>query len=156
MVFHSTPKRCQFAIRSTRLLELNRLNPQVPICYRPVVPLEPDRASRLLVLGHRPARGAVEFDVFVDDLAVVEELHNSRVGDLLAAGVESWRAERDVEALPFAGRLAGIDERGVALDVLLIDPTRVDAAAFDSRILILFDAETVIDLHLIAAHQIDS
>src|ERR1039458_10006825 len=140
----------------SKLLQINRFHPQVPIRHRPVIPLQPDRAGRLLVLGYWPAGRTAEFDVFMDELAVVHELHNLRVGDLLAAGVKAWRAEGDVECLPLAGRLAGVDAWGVAFDVLLIDPAGVDAATFDARILILLSPKAVIHLHLIAAHQIHS
>src|ERR1035441_6236578 len=136
-----------------KLLQINRLDPQVPIGHRPVVTLEPDWAGRLLVLCHWSAGGAVELHVFVNNFAVVDDLNNLGVGDLLAAGVKSWRPEGEVERLPLAGRLAGVDAWGMAFDVLLIDPARVDAAAFDARILVLLYPETVIDLDLIAAHQ---
>src|ERR1035437_4271413 len=138
----------------SRLLEIKRPHSQVPIRHRPVMSLQPDRAGWLLVLGYWTAGRAAEFDVFMDELAVVRELNNLRIGDLPAAGVKAWRAEGDVEGLPLAGRLAGVDARGVPLDVLLIDPARVNATAFDARILILLDPKAVIHLHLIAAHQI--
>src|ERR1039458_4771549 len=136
----------------SKLLQINRFHPQVPIRHRPVVALQPDGAGRLFALGYWTAGRPAEFDVFMDELAVVHELNNLRIGDLLAAAVKAWRAEGDVECLPLAGRLTGVDARGVALDVLLIDPPRVNAAAFDARILILLDPKAVIHLHLIAAH----
>src|ERR1035441_6343825 len=49
-----------------KLVQLNRLDPQVPIGDWPVVSLEPDWAGRLFVLGHWFAGGTVEFDVFVN------------------------------------------------------------------------------------------
>ena len=42
------------------------------------------------------------------ELAVVQDAHHFRIADFLAAGIESRRAELDVEGLPFPGGLLAL------------------------------------------------
>lgn len=120
-----------------------------------MVALEPNRADRLFIFPKRGAGWAGQLDVLVNDLTVVHDFNESGIGDLLAVGVKTRRAEGDIERLPLAGRLADIDARGVAFNILVVDPARVNATAFNARISVPLDTKAVIDLNLVAAHQID-
>ena len=84
-----------------------------------MISLEQDRAGRLFLLRKSAAGRAGEFDIFVDDLAVVNHFHHFRILGLFAVGIEARRAEGDVESLPLACQLAGVDARRVAFDILL-------------------------------------
>src|ERR1051325_7261329 len=119
-----------------------------------MIALQPNRAGWLLLFRRTAPRRAGHLDIFVDHFAVVDQLDHFGIGDLFAAGIETGRAKRNVEPLPLTRRFAGVRQRGVALHILITDPARVDAATFDSRIFVLLDAETVIDLNFVAAHEI--
>src|SRR6185436_940674 len=101
---------------------------------RAVIALQHDRPFGLLVLPRAGPRRAGDFPVLVDDLAVVGDLHEPRRGGLLSGGVEPRRAEDDVEGLPLARRLGGVDLRRMAFVAFLPlaargVPPLVDAAA---------------------------
>ncbi len=102
----------------------------------------------------RAAGWTFELNVLLDNLSVVRDADHLRVGELLPPRIESRRSEKDVEGLPLSGRLARIDARRVAINVLLINPSRVDAAALDSGVSVLVHAIAVVHLDLIAALEI--
>src|SRR5438552_1394476 len=101
---------------------------QIPESNRAVISLEHDRAGRLFLERHGAARWAVEFHVFMDDLAVVDDFDHFCVLDFFAGGIETGRSKGDIEGLPLARRLAGIDARRMSFDGLAADRAPVNAA----------------------------
>jgi len=103
------------SFRDTPLLRLHVPDADIAIGHRAVVALEHEGAFGLLIAVGRGAGGAGDLDVLVDDLAVVDDLDEDGVGDLLAVLVEARGFEDDVEALPLAGRLGCVDAGRMAL-----------------------------------------
>ena len=90
----------------------------------------------------------------MDHLAVVDDLDEDGIGGLDAFLVETRRTKRYVERLPLARRQRSIDLGAISVHVAIVDPARIDAAAFDTRILIFGYSKTVVNLQFIAAQQV--
>ena len=74
-----------------------------------MVPLQKNWPAGLLVfLLCGPSRSG-EFDLLVDELAIVYYFDKFRVRDFLSAGVKTRRLKSDVEALPFTRSFARIE-----------------------------------------------
>src|SRR5438445_963365 len=86
-----------------------------------VVGLEKDRAFGMLGLLPVVARRIREVDVVLDDLAVEHDLHEPGIGGLLPRGVELRGAEGDVERLPLARGLRGVEPGRITLVDVVID-----------------------------------
>src|SRR5207244_4975091 len=92
-----------------------------------MIPLQPDRPLGFLFVPAASSR-ASQFDIFVNNFAIVHNFYHRRVRDFLALAVKARSFEGDVECLPLARWFAGIDARGMAFDVPLVGPAAVDAA----------------------------
>src|SRR5437868_3346694 len=101
-----------------------------------MVALQPDRTGRLFAFP-AAASWAGEFDIFVDELAVVNHFYHPGIGGFLSVLIKTGRAEGDVKGLPLAGRLAGIDAGRMAFDIFFLNPAAINSATFDSGIFIL-------------------
>src|SRR5262249_49585303 len=119
-----------------------------------VIALEDDGAGgRLFIAKFAPARRTGDLDILVNDLPVVDHFEEPRILRLFAGAIEARRAEGNVKTLPLPGCLAGVHAGRVAFITLAILPALVDRAAIvlvDGRL-----AETIQDLHLVPAHDID-
>src|SRR4051812_22043654 len=98
-----------------------------------MIGLQQERSLRHLLVHPRRAGGMLYLDVLVNHLAVERHLDEAAVDGLLAVLIQAGRAKSDVERLPFAGLLAGVDARGYSLIQVvifwLLGRAGIDAAA---------------------------
>src|SRR6266850_565784 len=92
----------------------------------------------------------------MNELTIVDDLDDDSIGGFVSAIIEAWGAKSNIECLPFAWRFAGIDARCMTLDILFIDPSGINAAAFDAGVSVLFHPVTVVNLDLVTAHKINA
>src|SRR5260370_21492596 len=111
-----------------------------------MIALEHERALGPLGAAQRCRGRALDLDVFVNDLAVVDDLQEASVGGFLALAIKARGLEGDIEGLPFAGRLAGVEARLGGI---------VNAAAIAIVQVLVLLAEAVEDLHFILALKKD-
>ena len=130
-------------------------NADVPIGYGTVIALQTERAGGFLQLEAAMCR-TVHFDIFVDGFTVVNDLHEFRIGGFLAGIIEAGCLKNNIEGLPLAERFGGIDDWRMAVLIAVGNPLRIDATTFDSGILVLGDAEAIINLHFILPHHINA
>ena len=122
-----------------------------------MVALESKRALRDLGATVASPGMTTQLNVLVDDNTVVDDLLETRVGDLVALGIESRRPEHDVIGLPMA-RLAGrIDPWRTTLEASWLPrviPSLIDAAAVIMLGIKL--APAVKNLNLVPVLEIDT
>src|SRR5262245_5513383 len=126
---------------------------------RAVVALQEDRTSWRFGGKLRAACCASAFDVLVNHLPVVENLYEDSICGLLAHNIKARRAESDVEALPFAGRLARVHFRRMTLVALLAFTSRRVPTLVDSTAIMLAQlglSKAVEHLHFVAVLEIDT
>src|SRR5262245_5249309 len=124
-----------------------------------MVALQEDRTSWRFVSKLRAACWAGALDVLVNHLSVVEDLDEDSICSFLAQTIKARRAESDVEALPFAGRLAGIHFRRMTLVALLAFTSRRFPTLVDSTAIMLAQlglSKAVEHLHFVAVLEIDT
>ena len=136
--------------------ERGGLYPEIPEGHRTVVTLQHDGSEGFFIREGCGVGGAGDLDMGVDGDTVVDDLEKAGVLRFLSGGVEARGAEKDVIGLPFAGGLAQIHEWRVPFDLpfFFLVPAGINAATVG--VVKILHAETVEDLHLIAAHEVDA
>src|SRR5262249_27943292 len=132
---------------------------EVAICDRSVIALQEDRTIWRFTSKFRAACWAGALDVLVNHLAVMEDFYKDSICGLLAHNIKARRVENNVEALPFAGRLARIHYRRMALVALLAFTSRRFPTLVDSTAIMHADlglSKAVEHLHFVAPLQIDA
>lgn len=118
-----------------------------------MIALQHERARRLLVKPVGRASRARNFHIFVNNLAVVSHSNKARIFNFFPAGIESRRSEDNIEGLPLARRLAGVDRRRAALEIGFgFAATGIDSAAI--AVFWLLHAPTVQNLNFITPLKI--
>jgi len=93
-----------------------------------------------------PAGFPLKFHVLVDHLAIVGHFDKHGIGDLFSLVVKPRGAENHIVTLPLPRRQRRVDIRRVPFDIFAINPARIQAAAFNARIGVLFHAKAVVYL----------
>ena len=82
--------------------------------YRPVIALNHEWPQRHFVVFYGTTGGQWHLYVFVDAFAVEIYVHESRIGNLVAVRIKARSLKGNLYALPQAGSLRRVGERGLA------------------------------------------
>src|ERR1043166_9809622 len=130
-------------------VEVDWLDPQIPVSHWAMISLQHERTGWFFVQPMGGASRTRHLHIFLNDLAIMRDADEARVLRFLAAGVKARRAKHNIESLPLARRLAGIDRRRPALEIGLgLAATGIDPAAIP--VFGFLHAPTVQHLNLVA------